>query len=89
MYSWSIRTLDSYHKNNSEYNWIHNHIHDSTQILDVICENNQLISSSVIIQGRLRKIDFIIYSLMKQKKNSEEIINFIEAYNISLRLKNI
>ena len=83
MISWTIRTLDRVDNKNQPFdsNWIYKHIHDSTQILDVICENNNLISSSVIINGRLRNLDLIIYSLMRQKKTSDDIVDFVVAYD--------
>lgn len=91
MVSWTIRTLDRVDnkKQKLDSNWIYKHIHDSTQILDVICENNNLISSSIIINGRLRNIDLIIYSLIRQKKSSDEIVDFVVAYDEWYELYNI
>ena len=91
MIYWTIRTLDPFNKNNQQFysNWIHNHIHDSTQILDVICESNKLISASIIINGRLRNLDLIIDSFDQQNKNLEEIEDFIQAYDDWYELYNI
>lgn len=82
MIYWTIRTFGNLPTNGlSETNWIHNHIHDSTQILDVICENEKTISASVVINGRLRDIDLILYSFNKQNRGFEEVVDFIKAYD--------
>jgi hypothetical protein len=91
MIYWTIRTLDPLNKNNQQFysNWINNHIHDSTQILDVICETGKLVSASIIINGRLRNLDLIIDSFEQQNKNLEDIEDFIKAYDEWYELYNI
>jgi hypothetical protein len=82
MIYWTIRTFDKLTTCGlSETNWINNHIHDSTQILDVICENEKTISASVVINGRLRDIELILYLFNKQNRNFEEMVDFIKAYD--------
>ena len=96
---WTIRVIDvRYHmkkydeksEQTERKHWIINHIHATTQILDVMCNNKKLLSTSVLINNDLRNEHCIAESLVYYYRATDDEINdFFEAYDEWLELYKI